>query len=63
MQDLALGSLWASWALLATRKLALSAQKMADLVAMRQVLSGLAQQCDVGVGGVDCPIIDALAGV
>ena len=48
---------------LAARKLSLIEQKMADLVAMRQVLSGLVQQCDAGIGGADCPIIDALAGV
>lgn len=48
---------------LAARKLELIEQKMADLVAMRQVLGGLVQQCDAGIGGADCPIIDALAGV
>ena len=48
---------------LAARKLALIEQKMADLVAMRQVLGGLVQQCDAGIGGADCPIIDALARV
>ncbi|AYC32464.1 Hg(II)-responsive transcriptional regulator [Pseudomonas cavernae] len=46
---------------LAARKLALIEQKMADLAAMRQVLSGLVQQCDAGDGGADCPIIDVLA--
>ena len=45
---------------LATRKLALIEKKMADLVAMRQVLGGLVRQCDVGNGSVVCPIIDVL---
>ena len=47
---------------LAARKLELIEQKMADLVAMRQELSGLVQQCDAGIGGADYPIIDALGG-
>ena len=46
---------------LATRKLRLIEQKMADLAAMRQVLSGLVQKCDTGGGGADCPIIDVLS--
>lgn len=45
---------------LATRKLVLIEQKMAELAAMRQVLGGLVQQCDVGDGGMDCPIINVL---
>ncbi len=45
---------------LATRKLASIEQKMADLAIMRQVLGELVQQCDVGGGGVACPIIDVL---
>lgn len=47
---------------LAAHKLSLIEQKIADLVAMRQVLGGLVQQCDAGTGGADCPIIGALAG-
>jgi len=47
---------------LAARKLSLIEQKMVDLVAMRQALGGLVQQCDAGTGGADCPIIDALDG-
>ena len=47
---------------LAARKLVLIEQKMADLLAMRQALGGLVQQCDAGTGGADCPIIDALGG-
>lgn len=46
---------------LATRKLALIEQKMADLAAMRQALSGLVQQCHANGGGTDCPIINVLA--
>ncbi|MDZ7892145.1 MAG: Hg(II)-responsive transcriptional regulator [Rhodoferax sp.] len=46
---------------LATRKLALIEKKMADLVAIRQVLGGLVQQCDAGNGSAVCPIIDVLA--
>jgi MerR family mercuric resistance operon transcriptional regulator len=45
---------------LAARKLALIEQKMAGLAAMRQVLGGLVQQCDVGDGEAACPIIDVL---
>lgn len=45
---------------LATRKLALIDQKIADLAAIRQALGGLVQQCDAG-GSVACPIIDVLA--
>jgi MerR family mercuric resistance operon transcriptional regulator len=46
---------------LATRKLALIDQKIADLAAMRQLLGGLVQQCDAVDGGAACPIIDLLA--
>jgi MerR family mercuric resistance operon transcriptional regulator len=49
-----------TWAL-AVRKLALIERKMADLAAMRQVLGGLVQKCDVG-GRAACPIIDVLNG-
>lgn len=45
---------------LADHKRALIEQKMTDLAAMRQALSGLIQQCDAG-GGAPCPIIDVLA--
>jgi MerR family mercuric resistance operon transcriptional regulator len=47
---------------LAVRKLGLIEQKMADLTAMRQALGELVQQCDVGNGGANCPIINVLAG-
>lgn len=47
--------------MLAVRKLGLIEQKMADLVAMRQALGGLVQQCDAGNGHASCPIIDVLA--
>ncbi|ABF12849.1 Hg(II)-responsive transcriptional regulator [Cupriavidus metallidurans] len=46
---------------LASRKLALIKQKMADLATMQQVLDALIQQCDAGSVGADCPIIDVLA--
>lgn len=46
---------------LAARKLVSIEQKMADLAAMRQALSGLVQQCDSGDGGAVCPIINVLA--
>lgn len=46
---------------LAARKLVLIEQKIADLAAMRHVLTGLVQQCDAGSGGATCPIIDMLA--
>jgi MerR family mercuric resistance operon transcriptional regulator len=45
---------------LATRKLALIEQKMADLAAMRQVLGNLVQQCDSGNDSAACPIINVL---
>ena len=47
---------------MATHKLGLIQQKMADLAVMRQALGALVQQCDAGNGGADCPIIDVLAG-
>ena len=46
---------------LASHKLTLIEQKMADLEAMRQVLGGLVQQCDADSDGAACPIIDVLA--
>jgi len=46
---------------LASRKLALIGQKIADLAAMRKALDGLVQQCDAGGGNTACPIIDVLA--
>ena len=46
---------------LATRKLALMEQKIADLTAMRKVLRSLLQQCDAGDDNAACPIIDVLA--
>jgi len=46
---------------LAVRKLALIDQKVADLVAMRQVLGDLVKQCDTGEGGASCPLIEVLA--
>ncbi len=45
---------------MASRKLVLIEQKITDLAAMREVLSGLVRQCDAGDGGVACPIIDML---
>ncbi|MGB5234558.1 MAG: Hg(II)-responsive transcriptional regulator [Candidatus Macondimonas sp.] len=47
---------------LAARKLALIEQRMADLAAIREALTGLIQQCDAGDGRDNCPIIDVLAG-
>lgn len=47
--------------ILAVRKLSLIEQKMTDLAAMQQVLSGLVQQCSAGDGKATCPIIDVLA--
>ena len=46
---------------LATRKLALIEQKIADLAAMKKVLAGLVRQCDTGDRGTACPIIDVLS--
>lgn len=45
---------------LADRKRMLIEQKMADLEAMRVLLSDLVQQCDRSRGGSPCPIIDVL---
>lgn len=47
---------------MASHKLGLIEQKMADLAVMQQALGALVQQCDAGSGGADCPIIDLLAG-
>ncbi len=46
---------------LAASKLELIEQKMANLDALRLVLGELVQQCDAGIGGIDCPIIDVMA--
>ncbi|MGQ0503558.1 MAG: Hg(II)-responsive transcriptional regulator [Panacagrimonas sp.] len=46
---------------LAARKLALIEQRMADLAAMQEALTGLILQCDAGDGGNACPIIKVLA--
>lgn len=46
---------------LAARKLALIQQRMADLAAMQEALTGLIRQCDAGDGGDACPIIEVLA--
>jgi hypothetical protein len=35
-------------------------QKMADLVAMQQLLGGLVRQCDAGDGGAMCTVIETL---
>lgn len=45
---------------LATRKLELIKQKIADLEIMRQALEGLVQQCGTDNDEAKCPIIDAL---
>jgi MerR family mercuric resistance operon transcriptional regulator len=45
---------------LAVRKLAFLDQRMADMAAMRELLSGLIRQCDQGDRGNTCPIIDVL---
>lgn len=47
---------------LASRKLAVIEQRMADLAAIRAALTALIQQCDAGDGRGNCPIIDVLAG-
>ena len=47
---------------LASRKLALIEQRIADLAAIREALTELIQQCDAGDGRGNCPIIDVLAG-
>ncbi|WP_137820183.1 Hg(II)-responsive transcriptional regulator [Pseudomonas sp. 2FG] len=46
---------------LAAHKLALIEQRIADLAAIRQVLTSLVRQCDAGEFGTACPIIAALA--
>ena len=46
---------------LATRKLQIIEQKLADLSAMRKALAKLMRQCDSLDGTGACPIIDALA--
>ncbi|GAC1645371.1 MAG: Hg(II)-responsive transcriptional regulator [Acidobacteriaceae bacterium] len=46
---------------LAARKLVLIEQRMADLAAIREALTGLIRQCDAGDGGEACPIIEVLA--
>lgn len=46
---------------LAVRKRALIEQRMADLTAMHEALTGLIRQCDAGDGGDACPIIEVLA--
>ncbi len=45
---------------LAVHKLELIEAKMADLAAMRAVLTGLVRQCDIGDKQGECPIIHAL---
>ena len=46
---------------LAARKLALIEQRTADLVVMREMLTGLIRQCDArGDSGKTCPIIEVL---
>ena len=46
---------------LATHKLQVIEEKLADLKAMRKALTALLRQCDVGTTRGDCPIIHALA--
>jgi MerR family mercuric resistance operon transcriptional regulator len=46
---------------LATHKLQVIAEKVADLKAMRKALTGLVRQCDAGATAGGCPIIHALA--
>ncbi|HXV09296.1 MAG TPA: MerR family DNA-binding protein [Burkholderiales bacterium] len=46
---------------LAERKLALVAEKIRDLAAMRDTLRGLVTKCAPNATGRGCPIIDALA--
>lgn len=46
---------------LAVRKLALIESKIADLISMRDALTGLVQQCEVGNQQGNCPIIQSLA--
>lgn len=45
---------------LAMHKLELIEEKMADLAAMRDVLTGLVRQCEIGNPQGGCPIIHAL---
>lgn len=46
---------------LAVRKLALIKEKIASLEAMRHVLTGLVQRCELGNHEGSCPIIQSLA--
>lgn len=46
---------------LATRKLTMIKQKIADLAAIQRALARLVRQCNAGRKGAACPIIDALA--
>ena len=46
---------------LAAHKLQLIEEKLADLKAMRKVLTALVAQCEAGATMGDCPIIHALA--
>jgi MerR family transcriptional regulator, mercuric resistance operon regulatory protein len=46
---------------LATHKLQVIDEKLADLKAMRKALTALLSQCDAGATAGDCPIIHALA--
>ena len=45
---------------LAAQKLAFIQQRMTDLAAMREALTGLIRQCDAGDRGKACPIMDVL---
>jgi len=45
---------------LAVQKRALIEQRMAELAAMHEALTGLIRQCDTREGGDACPIIEAL---
>jgi len=45
---------------LAVRKQALIEQRMANLAAMHEALTGLIRQCDAGDGGDACPIFEVL---
>jgi MerR family transcriptional regulator, mercuric resistance operon regulatory protein len=46
---------------LAAHKLTLIDSKIADLLKIREALSGLVSQCEAGNGEGDCPIIRSLA--
>lgn len=48
---------------MAIRKLALIDEKLADLTAMREALTGLVNQCRIGKDRGVCPIIDALVDI